>query len=53
MERSFFQKVVADAALDAGVHAKIEKHLWQDADHPVALNFPEGSYLKGFQIRVV
>jgi len=42
-----FQKIVADAALDAGVQARITGHLFQGADHPVALNFPEGTYLKG------
>ena len=40
-------KIVASAALDAGVEAKILEHLFQVADHPVALNFPEGAYLKG------
>ena len=42
-----FQKIVADAALDAGRNARIVKVLGQPVDHPVALNFPEGSYLKG------
>ena len=42
-----FQKIVAGAALDAGVHARILMHLAQGPDHPVALNFPEGEYLKG------
>lgn len=42
-----FQKIVASAALDAGVNAQIVEHLTQAADHPVALNFPEGAYLKG------
>jgi 23S rRNA (cytosine1962-C5)-methyltransferase len=42
-----FQKIVAGAALDAGVEARIIRRLSQDADHPVALNFPEGEYLKG------
>ncbi|MFH1906754.1 MAG: class I SAM-dependent methyltransferase [Chloroflexota bacterium] len=42
-----FQKIVAGAALDAGVEAQIVEHLSQGADHPVALNFPEGAYLKG------
>jgi 23S rRNA (cytosine1962-C5)-methyltransferase len=42
-----FQKIVAGAALDAGVDARIVAHLNQGADHPVALNFPEGAYLKG------
>jgi 23S rRNA (cytosine1962-C5)-methyltransferase len=42
-----FQKIVAGAALDAGVEAAIIEHLWQAPDHAVALNFPEGAYLKG------
>lgn len=42
-----FQKIVAGAALDAGVEAQVVQWLHQAADHPVALNFPEGSYLKG------
>ncbi len=47
-----FQKIVADAALDAGVDARIERWLAQPADHPVALTFPEGRYLKGLVCRV-
>jgi len=47
-----FQKIVADAALDAGVKANIIEWLGQPADHPVALSFPEGRYLKGLVIRV-
>lgn len=46
-----FQKIVADAALDAGVKACILEKLFQGADHPVALNFPEGAYLKGLVCR--
>ena len=42
-----FQKIVADAALDAGRPAHILYFLSQAPDHPVALNFPEGRYLKG------
>lgn len=42
-----FQKIVAGAALDAGVDAVILERLGQASDHPVALNFPEGAYLKG------
>ena len=42
-----FQKIVTGAALDAGVDAKIVETLNQAPDHPVALNFPEGAYLKG------
>jgi 23S rRNA (cytosine1962-C5)-methyltransferase len=47
VDAGLFQKIVASAALDAGVQAQIVEHLSQAADHPVALNFPEGSYLKG------
>ncbi|MBI2509040.1 MAG: class I SAM-dependent methyltransferase [Betaproteobacteria bacterium] len=36
-----FQKIVAGAALDAGVDAQIIRHLGAGADHPVALNFPD------------
>jgi 23S rRNA (cytosine1962-C5)-methyltransferase len=47
-----FQNIVAGAALDAGVDARIERWLHASADHPVALNFPEGEYLKGLLLRV-
>jgi 23S rRNA (cytosine1962-C5)-methyltransferase len=52
MPRELFQKVVAGAALDAGVHAQIVRHLDAAPDHPVALAFPEGEYLKGLLCRV-
>jgi 23S rRNA (cytosine1962-C5)-methyltransferase len=42
-----FQKIVAGAALDAKVDARIVEHMSQGPDHPVGLNFPEGAYLKG------
>lgn len=47
-----FQSIVAGAALDAGVNAQILEYLHQDGDHPVALSFPEGAYLKGLVVRV-
>lgn len=47
-----FQKIVAGAALDAGVKAQIISRLGQSWDHPIALNFPEGAYLKGLVIRI-
>ncbi len=52
MEDGLFQKIVADAALDAGRNGRILHRLSQAADHPVALPFPEGSYLKGLEILV-
>lgn len=48
IDAGLFQKIVAGAALDAGVKAQILGHLFQGADHPVSLHFPEGAYLKGF-----
>jgi 23S rRNA (cytosine1962-C5)-methyltransferase len=42
-----FQSIVAGAAADAGVDAKIIERFGPAADHPVALSFPEGDYLKG------
>jgi 23S rRNA (cytosine1962-C5)-methyltransferase len=47
-----FQKIIAGAALDAGADAQIIERLGPGADHPVALNFPEGDYLKGLICRL-
>jgi 23S rRNA (cytosine1962-C5)-methyltransferase len=45
-----FQSIVAGAASDAGVDARIIERFGAGADHPVALSFPEGDYLKGLLI---
>jgi 23S rRNA (cytosine1962-C5)-methyltransferase len=45
-----FQSIVAGAASDAGADAKIIERFGAAADHPVALSFPEGDYLKGLLI---
>jgi len=47
VDAALFQKIIASAALDAGVDARILDVLAQGPDHPVALHFPEGAYLKG------
>ena len=47
MTPELFQKITADAALDAGVRARLVRHLEQAPDHPVSLAVPEGFYLKG------
>jgi 23S rRNA (cytosine1962-C5)-methyltransferase len=47
-----FQKIIAGSALDAGNEAQVVARLGASADHPVALNFPEGDYLKGLICRV-
>jgi 23S rRNA (cytosine1962-C5)-methyltransferase len=52
IDADLFQKIVAGAALDAGVEARIVERLSQGPDHPVALNFPEGAYLKGLIVAV-
>lgn len=52
VQPALFQKIVADAAVDAGREAQIVRFLRQAADHPVALNFPEAAYLKGLICRV-
>ncbi len=47
LSAELFQKIVADAAVEAGRLVRVVKFLGQAGDHPVALNFPEGKYLKG------
>ena len=53
VDAALFQKIVAAAALDAGVNAQIMEYLTQAPDHPVGLNFPEGAYLKGLICRKI
>ncbi len=48
-----FQKIVADAALDADVNAVIRNSLRQDEDHCVSLPCPESFYLKGLDLEVI
>jgi 23S rRNA (cytosine1962-C5)-methyltransferase len=50
VDAALFQSIVAGAALDAGVEAKIVERFSAAADHPVALEFPEGEYLKGLLV---
>ena len=52
VEPELFQKVIADAALDAGRFARIVGRFSQAPDHPISLAFPEGGYLKGLLCRV-
>jgi 23S rRNA (cytosine1962-C5)-methyltransferase len=47
IDPALFQKITADAMLDAGREARITHYLHQAEDHPVALPFPEALYLKG------
>ncbi|SHG97859.1 class I SAM-dependent methyltransferase [Ferrimonas marina] len=52
MDAPLFQKIVADAALDAHREAQIVEKLTQAADHPIGSAYPEGFYLKGLVLRV-
>lgn len=47
IDPALFQKITADALLDAGRDGRITHYLHQAEDHPVALPFPEALYLKG------
>jgi 23S rRNA (cytosine1962-C5)-methyltransferase len=49
---ALFQKIVFGALADSGRHAQIVQRLGPATDHPVALTFPEGDYLKGLLLRV-
>ena len=48
-----FRKIVAGAAADAKRDVQILGTMEQSQDHPVALSFPEGAYLKGLVCRVL
>ena len=52
MPQDLFQKIVADAALDAQRDVFFVQRLAQSEDHPVSGNFPEGYYLKGLVCKV-
>ena len=51
MDRRLFGQVLAEAAADAGRRMQCIATTGQSADHPVALAFPEGRYLKGAILR--
>ena len=50
VDAALFQSIIAGAALDAGAGAQIIERFSAAADHPVALEFPEGEYLKGLLV---
>ncbi len=52
LDRARFQEAVWTALLEAGREARVLAHLGQPADHPYALNHPEGFYLKGLWLAV-
>ncbi|EGU39536.1 ribosomal RNA large subunit methyltransferase I [Vibrio ichthyoenteri ATCC 700023] len=53
MEQGLFQKIIADAAIDAGRQVKFVERFEQAADHPTDTAYPEGFYLKGFACKVL
>ena len=52
MDMPLFQKITADAAIDANVEARIIQRFEQSPDHPTALAVPETFYLKGLLSRI-
>ena len=52
MEQSLFQKIIADAALDANRDMVFVEKLSQAQDHVIGSAYPEGFYLKGFVCQV-
>ena len=53
IDGELFQKIVAGAAADARVDARILKRLGAGLDHPLLAAFPEGEYLKGLLLQIV
>ncbi|KAA8770343.1 methyltransferase domain-containing protein [Burkholderia pseudomallei] len=52
IDMDLFQKIVAGAAADAKVDARILKRLGAGVDHPLLTAFPEGEYLKGLLLQI-
>jgi 23S rRNA (cytosine1962-C5)-methyltransferase len=51
IDADLFRKIIAGAAVDANADAAVVGRFGAGADHPAALAFPEGDYLKGLLIR--
>lgn len=52
VDQNLFQKIVADAAIEANVQGTVITTLRQDVDHVVSLPCPETFYLKGLEVAV-
>jgi 23S rRNA (cytosine1962-C5)-methyltransferase len=52
IDAELFQKIIAGAAADAKVDARILKRLGAGVDHPLLTAFPEGEYLKGLLLQI-
>ena len=53
MTGELFDQVLAEAALDAQRQFQVLARTRQGLDHPVAISFPEGLYLKGVVLRAM
>ena len=53
MDDELFGKIIAEAATDAKRDFQTIAKTRQGADHPVAVSFPEGHYLKGVVLRAM
>ena len=53
MDDELFGKIIAEAATDAKRDFQVVAKTRQGADHPVAVSFPEGYYLKGVVLRAI
>ena len=51
IDAALFRKIIAGAAVDARAQCVVMRAFAASADHPVALAFPEGEYLKGLLLR--
>ena len=51
VDAAFFDQILAEAAEDAHRSFQMVARTGPGSDHPVALNFPEGHYLKGVVLR--
>ncbi|MBO5642504.1 MAG: class I SAM-dependent methyltransferase [Kiritimatiellae bacterium] len=53
MTRELFDKILFEAAVDAGRAFQVISTTRQGMDHPSAITFPEGHYLKGSVLRAI
>ena len=53
MDSTLFDKIIAEAAVDAQRDFQVVVRTQQAADHPVAVSFPEGRYIKGLILRAL
>lgn len=49
----FFDQIIAEAAIDSGRDFQLIERTLAAGDHPVAVTFPEGAYLKGVILRCI